>query len=253
MEKLILLSNDDGIHAPGLQFLISFVKDLGKLVVVAPKWGMSGQGHAVSILTPLRMEKLESDDNIDRYAVSGTPVDCVKFGLDQILDRKPDLIISGINHGSNTSVNILYSGTMAIALEGAMLNIPSIGFSSICYDYGYDMTHYGKWIRKIIQNTLEKGTPKNTCLNVNLPKSDKIKGIKVCHQSMGYWNESFDVRIDTHKRPYYWLQGEFNLYEKSEGSDEYALEHNYISIVPVKIDLTNYDYLDELTKQYETE
>ncbi|PLW92470.1 MAG: 5'/3'-nucleotidase SurE [Marinilabiliales bacterium] len=251
MEKLILLCNDDGIEAPGLQYLISFVKDFGKLVVVAPETGQSGMGHAVTISSPLRLRAHSPIDDIERYSVNGTPVDCVKMALDKVLDRKPDLIIGGINHGANTSVNILYSGTMAIALEGAMLNIPSIGFSSLCYDHNYDMAHYGKWVKTIVEITLKNGMPDSTCLNVNMPHSNEIKGIKICRQSMGYWDESFDARIDTHKKPYYWLRGDFNLYEKPEDSDEFALEDNYVSIVPVKIDLTNYEFLADLTKQYQ--
>lgn len=250
MEKLILLCNDDGIDAPGLQNLISFVKDLGKIVVVAPDTGQSGMSHAVTISNPLRLKKHKNIGDIQRYSVNGTPVDCVKMALDKVLDRRPDMIIGGINHGANSSVNILYSGTMAIAIEGAMLNIPSIGFSSLSYDTEYNMDHYGKWIKEIIENTLKNGIPESTCLNVNLPVSEKIEGIKICRQSMGYWEESFDERIDTHQKPYYWLRGKIFLHEKPEDSDEYALERNFISIVPVKIDLTNYNFLSNLKKQY---
>ncbi len=253
MEKLILICNDDGIDAPGLEQLISFIKEIGKIVVVAPEAGMSGMSHAVTIKTPLRMNKIERNDGIERFTVNGTPVDCVKMAFDKVLERKPDIILGGINHGSNSSVNILYSGTMAIAIEGAMFNIPSIGFSSLSSDLNYDMSHYKPWVQKIIENTLENGMPDSTCLNVNFPKSEKIEGIKICHQSMGYWEDSFDDRLDTRQNPYYWLKGHFTLYDKPEKSDEYALDANFISIVPVKIDLTNYNYLTELSKQYESE
>ncbi|MBN2729079.1 MAG: 5'/3'-nucleotidase SurE [Bacteroidales bacterium] len=253
MEKLILLSNDDGIDAPGLQYLISFVKDLGKVVVVAPTQGMSGMSHAVTIESPLRLKKHNTIDNIERYSVNGTPVDCVKMAMDKVLNRKPDIIIGGINHGANSSVNILYSGTMAIAIEGAMLNIPAIGFSSLSYDLAYNMSHYEDWIKKIVRKTIDNGLPESTCLNVNLPAEETINGIQICNQSMGFWEESFDERIDTHKKPYFWLRGKFNLYEKEKDSDEFALENNFISIVPVKIDLTHHAYIETLRKQYKEE
>lgn len=253
MEKLIVLSNDDGIDAPGLQYLISFLKPLGKLVVLAPESAMSGMSHAVTIKTPLRLKKLNSIDGVERYSSNGTPVDCIKLALDIVLKRKPDLIVSGINHGSNSSINILYSGTMAVAIEGAMLNIPSIGFSAVSYEEDYDMKHFESWVQKISLNTLKNGLPKATCLNVNFPDSNEIKGIKTCRQAIGYWKEDFETRIDTRKQKYYWLKGKFVLPDKDKDSDEDALKNGFISIVPTSIDLTAYDYIDTLSKQLKKE
>jgi len=250
MEKLILVTNDDGIDAPGIKFLISFLRPLGRIVVVAPQTGMSGMGHAVTISTPLRIKQLASENGIDKYKTNGTPADCVKLALNQILDKKPDLIVSGINHGSNHSINILYSGTMAAAIEGAMQNIPAIGFSMFNYDTKLDFSFAGTYIKQICQNTLESGLPAGTCLNVNFPDNSSPKGIKICRQSIGFWDEGFEKRIDLHQKPYYWLKGEFIVPDQSSNTDDYALKNGYISIVPVTIDLTAHQNIESLKKTY---
>lgn len=249
MEKLILVSNDDGIDAPGIRYLISFLQPLGKVVAVAPSTGMSGMGHAVTIKTPLRIKKLPADNGIERYSTNGTPADCVKLAMDQILDRKPDLIVSGINHGSNHSINILYSGTMAAAIEGAMQNIPSIGFSMFNYDTNLDFSFAEESVQKICKATMETGLPEGTCLNVNFPDNTSPKGIRVCRQSIGYWDEGFEKRIDVHEKPYYWLKGDFIVSDKSEDTDDFALKNGYISVVPVTIDLTAHKHIEKIKQQ----
>ena len=251
MEKTILITNDDGIDAPGIKFLISFLKPLGKLVVVAPETGMSGMGHAVTINNPLRIRHLSSEGSVERYTTNGTPADCVKLGLNQVLKSKPDLIVSGINHGSNHSINILYSGTMAAAIEGAMQNIPSAGFSMCNPNPKVDFSFMESYVQNICSRLLKFGLHAGTCINVNFPNTDKPAGVKVCRQSIGYWNEEFDSRIDVHHQPYYWLKGDFIIPEAQEDTDESALQKGYISIVPVTIDLTANTALDAARQQFQ--
>ena len=244
----ILVTNDDGIMAPGIRHLISFMQDLGEVVVVAPDKGQSGMGHAVTITSPLRLEKLNIDDNHSEYSCSGTPVDCVKIAVNKVLQKKPDLLVSGINHGSNSSINVIYSGTMSAAIEGAMENIPSIGFSLLDYSYDADFLAAEKYIKKIAANVLSKGIPAGTCLNVNIPavKEKELKGVKICRQSKGNWEEEFDHRQDPRGGDYYWLSGKFKIHENSNETDEWALQNNYISIVPVHFDFTAHSLIQEL-------
>jgi len=251
MDKTFLITNDDGIDAPGINYLISFLKPLGTIVVVAPETGMSGMGHAVTIKTPLRIRQLPSDDGVERYTTNGTPADCVKLGLNQVLKQKPDLIISGINHGSNHSINVLYSGTMAAAIEGAMQNIPSAGFSMYNPNPGIDFSFMEPYVQEICQRLLMHGLPAGTCLNVNFPDTDKPAGVKVCRQSIGYWNEEFDSRLDVHHQPYYWLKGDFIIPHVNDDTDENALQKGFISIVPVTIDLTAHSAIDQARKQFQ--
>lgn len=247
---LILVSNDDGVDAPGLQYLINIVREYGDVVVVAPEEGKSGMSHAISIRNPLRLNDFFKEDNVTVYSCPGTPVDCVKLALNQILDRTPDILVSGINHGSNSSVSLLYSGTMGAALEGCMNRIPSIGFSLLDHAHDADFTaavHYGKMI---FETVLEEGLPLGVCLNVNVPniKLDEVKGVRVCRQAHGVWRESYDKRLDPRGTPYYWLSGEFKSYEPSEldDTDDWALENNYVAIVPVHADLTAHTAIDSL-------
>lgn len=251
MEKTILITNDDGIDAPGIKFLISFLKPLGRLVVVAPETGMSGMGHAVTIKNPLRIQHLPNDGDVERYTTSGTPADCVKLGLNQVLKCKPDLIVSGINHGSNHSINVLYSGTMAAAIEGAMQNIPSVGFSMCNPSTKVDFSFMESYVQNICTRLLTTGLTAGTCINVNFPNTDKPAGVKVCRQSIGYWNEEFDSRLDVHHQPYYWLKGDFIIPEVQEDTDENALQQGFISIVPVTIDLTAHTVLDITRNQFQ--
>jgi 5'-nucleotidase len=251
MQKpIILITNDDGIMAPGIRHLISFMLEIGDVVVVAPDKPQSGMGHAVTITSPLRLVKISNESDHPEYSCSGTPVDCVKIAVNKVLHRKPDLIVSGINHGSNSSINVIYSGTMSAAIEGAMEKIPSIGFSLQDFSYDADFLSAKKYIIQIAKNVLEKGLPDGTCLNVNIPAVDEneLKGVMICRQAKGNWEEKFDHRQDPRGSDYYWLSGEFKLHEDSNDTDEWALQNNYISVVPVHFDFTAHQFIAELKK-----
>jgi len=240
-KPLILIINDDGITAPGIRNLIQVMNSLGNVVVVAPDGPQSGMGHAITLNSTLRADKIKIDEGPqEEYSVSGTPVDCVKLAVNVVLDRKPDMIVSGINHGSNSSINIIYSGTMSAAVEGALESIPSIGFSLCDFSWEADFEPAKKYIKSIAQEVLAKGLPDGTCLNVNIPKANgqPYKGIKVCRQARANWEEEFDARKDPRGRNYYWLTGKFVNYDHGQDTDEWALENNYISVVPVTTDLT---------------
>lgn len=237
-KPLILVTNDDSIGAPGIRFLIDIMKEIGEVVVVAPDSPQSAMGHAITINSTLSLEQIKKSDILE-YTCSGTPVDCVKIALSEILDRKPDLCVSGINHGSNSSINVIYSGTMSAAVEAGIEGIPAIGFSLLDFSWNADFTHTKPYIKKIAQQVLKHGLPKGVVLNVNLPK-DTIKGIKVCRQANASWEESFDKRLSPHGKEYYWLTGKFVNHDAGEDTDVYALENQYASIVPVQFDLTAY-------------
>ncbi len=237
---LILVTNDDGVTAPGIAALVESMKSLGQVIVVAPDSPQSGMGHAITMNHPLRLEKVHIFEGVDAYQCSGTPADCVKLAVDKVMHRRPDLLVSGINHGSNSSINVIYSGTMSAAMEGAIEGIKSIGFS--LNDYNFDAnfeasSHYAKLISKL---TLEKGLPSGTLLNVNIPnlRPSEIKGLKVCRQARAKWIEEFDERIDPHKRKYYWLTGKFVNNDHGEDTDEWALANGFVSVVPTQYDLT---------------
>lgn len=244
---LILVVNDDGITAPGIKALLSVAKEFGEVVVVAPDKPQSGMGHAITINSTLHVSKTEVDGNI-AYACSGTPVDCVKIAVNKILDRKPDLIVSGINHGSNSSINVIYSGTMSAAVEGALEKIPSIGFSLLDHSIDADFTAAKTIAKKIIAAVIENNQRNFLCLNVNIPNlsTDLIAGIKVCRQAKGNWQEDYDARTDPMGRTYYWLTGKFVIDDDGEDTDEYALNKGYVSVVPVQPDITHYKILNEL-------
>lgn len=250
MQKpLILVTNDDGITAPGMRALIEVMKELGEVVVVAPDKAQSGMGHAVTINQTLTLEKVEIDQSISHeYACSGTPVDCVKIALSQVLDRRPDLCVSGINHGSNSSINVIYSGTMSAALEAGMSGIPAIGFSLCDFSWNADFEQVLPFVRTITQEALNKGIPTDVVLNVNFPKlpTDQIKGIKICRQAKATWIENFDKRISPHGKEYYWLKGEFVNQDKGEDTDEWALHNSFVSVVPVQFDLTAHHVMNRL-------
>ena len=239
MNKLILVTNDDSIHAKGIKELVAVAKLFGRVVVVAPDKPQSRMGHAITISNPLRIQK---------YECSGTPADCVKIAIFEVLKRKPDLLLSGINHGENSSTNVLYSGTMSAAIEGAMEGIPSIGFSLADFDSDADFRAVKSISNKIIEQVLVQGLPKNTCLNVNVPKLpfSEIKGLKVCSQAHAYWDDKFDSRLDQFGRPYYWLTGEFSDLDQRKDTDLFALKNGYASVVPTHFDLTNYDVIQNL-------
>jgi len=255
-ERLILVSNDDGMHAPGLEALIETVKTFGKVLVVAPSEGQSGMSLAITIKVPLRIHKVrnESETNVIRYICSGTPVDCIKLAISRLAENKPDLIVSGINHGGNSSASIVYSGTMAAAMEGCINGIPSIGFSLLDISREADFSAVKEIAREIIEKVLAEPLPTGVCLNVNVPPVPLtgIHGIKICRQTKGFWIEEFDKRTDPNRKDYYWLTGLFrNLEPEASDTDEWALSNNYVSIVPVKIDLTSYETMDKI-KNWET-
>mgnify|MGYP003977874073 FL=1 len=249
-KPLILIVNDDGINAPGIRKLISIMNDFGEVVVVAPDGPQSGKGHAITIESTIRCDKVIIDDGPQtEYSCSGTPVDCVKLAVNKLITRKPDLCVSGINHGSNSSINVIYSGTMSAAVEGALEGIPSIGFSLLDYSHEADFSEGERYIREITQSVLNNSLPDGVCLNVNIPKSvddKKIKGVKICRQAKANWVEEFDEREDPKGRKYYWLTGKFVNYDKGDDTDERALENHYISVVPVQFDVTAYHAISKL-------
>ena len=248
-KPLILVTNDDGITAPGIRALISVMSEVGTVVVVAPDKPQSAMGHAITLNSTLFINKVSLENAIvTEYSCSGTPVDCVKLAVNEILHRKPDLCVSGINHGSNSSINVIYSGTMSAAVEAGIEGIPAIGFSLLDYDWNADFDAIKPSIRKITLEVLEKGMPENVVFNVNFPKlkENEIKGIKICRQAKAIWMEKFDKRITPQGKDYYWLTGEFVNQDKGEDTDEWALENGYISVVPVQFDLTAHHTIQQL-------
>lgn len=248
---LILVTNDDGITAPGLRTLIEIVRPLGRVVVVAPDRPQSGTAHAVTINIPLRLETIVKEPQYEEYSCSGTPADCVKLAYKVILKRRPDILVSGINHGSNSSINIIYSGTMAAVFEGAMAGVPSIGFSLLNYSVEADFNPSRKFVGGIIANVLQDGLPEGICLNVNIPSvpEEQINGIRVCRQAAGTWLEDFDIRHDPGGRPYYWLKGVFARTGNGNDTDEWALDHKYVSMVPVHFDFTAHHSIETLRER----
>ena len=248
---LILVTNDDGITAPGIRNLVESISDLGDVVVVAPDSHQSGMGHAITISNILKMWPHEfGAANIKAFRTSGTPVDCVKLAIYKILERKPDILLSGINHGSNSSINVIYSGTMSAAVEGALEGIPSIGFSLCDFDEHADFTASRGVVRTLTQQVLQHGTPKGTCLNVNIPKvaPNELKGIRICRQAAGHWADAFEERKSPGGRPYYWMTGNFTDIDPGEDTDEWALRNHHVSVVPVQYDLTAHHALAELNQ-----
>lgn len=240
-KPLILVTNDDGITAPGIRTLIEVMLEIGDVIVVAPDSPQSAMGHAITINSVLYIERVYIDNGKQiEYSCSGTPADCVKIAVKEILKRKPDLCVSGINHGSNSSINVIYSGTMSAALEAGIEEIPAIGFSLLDYNYNANFEATKKYVKIIAKNALEKGIPKNVVLNVNFPNllEKDIKGIKICRQAKANWEEEFDKRQTPQGKNYYWLTGKFVNLDNGEDTDEWALENGYISLVPVQFDLT---------------
>jgi 5'-nucleotidase len=250
-QPVILITNDDGITAPGIRNLVEAVKGLGKVVVVAPDKPQSGMGHAITIGQPLRMNKVDIFDGVEAWQTSGTPVDCVKLAVDKILHRKPTICLSGINHGANHSINVIYSGTMSAAMEAAIESIPSIGFSLLDFNIEADFTAARFYVHKIVSALLHsKKLDKHLLLNVNIPSMplELVKGIKICKQAYAKYEEDFDERKDPQGKKYYWLTGKFINFDKSKDTDVWALNHNYVSVVPVQFDLTNYTLKKQLEK-----
>ena len=246
---LILVTNDDGITAPGIRMLIEIMNGIGDVVVVAPDSPQSGMGHAITLNSTLYCTEIKVDDGPQKeYQCSGTPADCVKLAVNELLDRKPDLCVSGINHGSNSSINVIYSGTMSAAIEAGIEGVPAIGFSLLDFRWTADFSPLKPYIEKIVHNALNHKIPADVVLNVNFPllPKEEIKGIKVCRQAKAHWVEKFDKRQSPMGRDYYWLTGEFINEDRGDDTDEAALAKGYISIVPTQFDLTAHHAMQQL-------
>ena len=244
---LILVTNDDGINAPGLRMLIKIMNEIGDVVVVAPDSPQSGMGHAITINSTLYCREIKNSNGPQKeFQCSGTPADCVKLAVNELMNKKPDLCVSGINHGSNSSINVIYSGTMSAAIEAGIEGIPAIGFSLLNYKWNANFKNLKPFIKNITSTALKNKIPSNIVLNVNFPKHEKIKGIKICRQAKAYWIEKFDKRKNPMGRDYYWLSGEFINEDKGKDTDEWALNKGYISVVPTLFDFTSHKHINEL-------
>ncbi len=253
---LILVSNDDGITSEGIKVLVNVMKKLGEVVVVAPDSPQSGMGHAITIGETLRLYEVDIFDGIQAYKSSGTPADCVKLAKHYVLkDRQVDLVVSGVNHGSNTSISVLYSGTMSAAIEGALEGYPSIGFSLCDFSSRADFSHTEEYILKIAQQVLENGMPKGVALNVNFPpkRIESIKGVKLCRQAHAKWQEEFAERFDPNGRKYFCMAGNFVNFDKGEDNDEWAIANNFVSIVPCQYDLTAHHAIHQMHQEWDWE
>jgi len=252
---LILVSNDDGITSKGILTLVNAMKKLGDVLVVAPNSPQSGMGHAITVGESLRLEESSIFEDAKAYECSGTPADCVKMARHFVLkdQRQPDVVVSGINHGSNTSISVLYSGTMSAAIEGAIEGTPAIGFSLCDYSHDADFSHTEEYILKITRQVLQKGLPKGVALNVNFPpmRNESIKGIRICRQANAKWVEEFDQRFDPNGRRYFWMAGNFVNFDKGEDNDEWAIANNYVSVVPCQFDLTAHQAIRVLNEDWE--
>ncbi|RAJ10837.1 5'-nucleotidase /3'-nucleotidase /exopolyphosphatase [Chitinophaga skermanii] len=252
-EPIILVTNDDGITAPGIRALIEAVKGLGKVIVVAPDSPQSGKGHAITIGVPLRLYQVDIFEGIEAWHCSGTPVDCLKLARDKILQGvKPDICVSGINHGANHSINVIYSGTMSAAMEAAIEGIPSVGFSFLDYSYDADFSLCKEVAHDVTKKMLESNLPDGTLFNVNIPQvpKERYKGLKICRQANAKWVEEFDERRDPHGKKYYWLTGEFKNRDTGTDTDVWALDNDFASLVPVQFDLTDYKMKDKLQQDW---
>jgi len=252
---LILVSNDDGITSRGILNLVTVMKELGDVLVVAPDGPQSGMGHAITVGDTLRLNESFIFEGVRAYECSGTPADCIKMARHFVLknERQPDVVVSGINHGSNTSISVLYSGTMSAAIEGAIEGVPAIGFSLCDYSHKADFSHTGDVIKKIVQQVLDKGLPKGVALNVNIPakRNEPLKGIRVGRQANAKWVEEFDQRFDPYGRSYFWMTGNFVNFDKAEDNDEWAIANNYVSVVPCQFDLTAHQAIAVLNEEWD--
>ncbi|MFT5642035.1 MAG: 5'-nucleotidase [Cyclobacteriaceae bacterium] len=254
-KPLILISNDDGITSKGIKKLVELMTQIGEVVVVAPDGPQSGMGHAITVGDTLRItENRIFGPDIEAYECSGTPADCVKLAKHHVLkDRVIDLVVSGINHGSNTSISVLYSGTMSAAIEAAIESVPAIGFSLCDYSHDGDLSHVDEPILKVVRETMKNGIPNGIALNVNIPakQNDAIKGIKICRQANARWEEEFDKRKDPYGRDYFWMVGNFVNHDKGEDNDEWAIANNYVSVVPCQFDMTGYFAMKGLNENWD--
>ena len=252
-DKLILITNDDGLYASGLKTLIEVMEEFGKVVLVSTLESMSGMSQALTVKTPLRVKMLEETERRRVYTCNGTPTDSIKLAVNQLLDRKPNWVVSGINHGANASVSVLYSGTMAAALEGCLYGIDSVGFSLDSFSKDADFSACKKYIRIVMQRLAIEPLPPGICLNVNVPAlaENEIKGIMICRQAKGNWKEEFEKRKDPMGKTYYWLTGMFQNHEpEANDTDEWALTNGFVSVVPVSVDMTAHWYVDKLKERF---
>lgn len=251
-KPMLFLTNDDGVNAKGLKTLIDVARRFGRVIVIAPETTQSGMSHAITMFQPLYLRTVEKQDDLEVYACSGTPVDCVKMGFDYLFpNQRPALTVSGINHGSNSAISVLYSGTMGAAIEGSFYGSPSVGFSLLDHDHDADFDGAAIYAERIIGEILENPVELPLCLNVNIPavRPEKIKGVRVCRQNRGYWKEEFFCRKDPRGKDYFWLTGDFyNQEPQSTDTDEWALANNYVSVVPIQVDLTNYEQIEPLSR-----
>lgn len=248
----ILVTNDDGINAPGIRFLIDIAKEFGDIIVMAPDKGQSATGHSITFAEPLRIQTIEEKEDYREYCCNGTPVDCIKLAEHIAIKGMPDLVLSGVNHGSNASINVIYSGTMAAVIEACIDEIPAIGFSYDSYSSKINFEPARAFIRNIIRGVLDHGMPKDVCLNVNIPDTDQLKGVRVCRQAKASWKEGFDTRTDPRGGQYHWLTGHFEVGDNGKGTDLRAIEDGYLSVVPIQVDLTAHKAIESL-KFLETE
>lgn len=255
-KPLILVSNDDGITSTGIRTLVEEMCALGEVIVVAPDSPQSGMGHAITIGNTLRLYKSDIFEHlgVEAYKCSGTPADCVKLAKHHVLkDREPDLVVSGTNHGSNLAVSVLYSGTMSAAIEAAIEGYPAIGFSLCDFSHKADFSHTREPIRQIAAEVLEKGMAKGVALNVNIPpkQNENLKGIKICRQARAHWEEEFEHRKDPYGRPYFWLAGNFVNNDKGEDTDVWAVDHNYVAVVPCQYDMTAHHMIAQINDEWD--
>lgn len=250
MRPLIFITNDDSFHSKGIRVLIDLMREIGDVLVVAPHTQRSGQSHAITVSEPIRFNKVEEEKGYKAYVSNGTPVDCVKIAFNILLENKrPDILVSGVNHGSNASINTIYSGTMAAAFEGCSEGVPSIGFSIDDHSKDIDLSYAKPIIMDMVKDVLENGLDKGICLNVNFPIG-KPKGLKVCHQAEAYWNEDFIKRTDPSGGDYYWLTGVYKCTEDSQDGDYNALTNGYTTITPMQVDFTAYNMMEKYSKRY---
>jgi 5'-nucleotidase len=252
-DRLILITNDDGLYAAGLRTLIEVMEEFGKVVLVSTLESMSGMSQALTVKTPLRVKLLEENERRRVYTCNGTPTDSIKLAVNQLLERRPDWVVSGINHGANASVSVLYSGTMAAALEGCLYGIDSVGFSLDSFSKDANFSVCRKYIKTVMQKLTLEPLPSGICLNVNIPAlpENEIKGIMICRQAKGNWKEEFEKRKDPMGKTYYWLTGMFQNHEpEANDTDQWALTNGFVSVVPVSVDMTAYRYLDKLKERF---
>ena len=246
-KPLLLLTNDDGINALGLNSLIEAVRPLGEVVVVAPDVPRSGMSSAISVVNPIRATLIRKEKDLTVYSCTGTPVDCAKLALNKLLDRSPDILLSGINHGSNAAVCVIYSGTIGAVFEGCIVGIPSIGVSLTDHSLRADFSQAAKYGKQIAEKVLATGLPEGICLNLNVPNVQDVKGLKVCSQTKGHWAKEYMEMKDPNGRTVYWLTGEFmNQEPENTLSDEWALAQGYAALVPIRIDMTDYSFVEKI-------